>query len=152
MTRAQQNLAAFVAGAVFGAGLLLSRMSDPRKVLAFLNVFGAWDASLIFVMVGAIGVYALAYRVIRRRDRPLFAPAFSVPERRAIDARLLLGAACFGVGWGLSGYCPGPALLGLSSLGAGVSVFVLAMAIGMFASARLEHWRARTQSETPDSG
>lgn len=152
----RQNLAAFAAGLVFGAGLLLSRMSDPRKVLGFLDVFGAWDASLMFVMLGALSVYAVAYRAIRRRPRPLFAPAFYVPERRVIDARLLLGAATFGVGWGLSGYCPGPALLGVSSLGAGVIVFVLAMAIGMLGSARLEHWRgklrASLQPEASDSG
>jgi uncharacterized protein len=121
---------AVAAGLLFGAGLLLSGMTRPAKVLGFLDVFGDWDPSLSLVMAGAIGVHALGYRVVRRRAAPLADEHFWVPEPKRIDARLLVGAALFGVGWGLSGYCPGPALVSLTSALPGVVVFVLALVIG----------------------
>jgi hypothetical protein len=102
-------LAALACGLVFGAGLALSGMTNPAKVLAFLDVAGAWDATLAFVMGGALAVNAAAYAATRRRASPLFADAFALPTRRDLDARLLGGAALFGVGWGLVGLCPGPA-------------------------------------------
>ena len=134
----KHNAAAAVSGLLFGAGLASSGMTNPNKVIGFLDVFGAWDASLACVMLGAIGVHVIAYRFVLRRPSPLFSERFAVPTRRDIDARLLIGAAVFGAGWGLGGYCPGPALVSLPSIGAGVVVFVAAMLAGMFATAKLD--------------
>jgi uncharacterized protein len=123
---------AFLAGLVFAIGLGVSGMTRPAKVLAFLDVTGVWDPSLAFVMMGAIAVHALAVPWILRRRAPLFADCFSSPTRTDVDLRLVAGAAVFGAGWGLSGYCPGPAL---TSLGAGTTaaaVFVPAMLAGMW--------------------
>ncbi|MDP2341983.1 MAG: YeeE/YedE family protein [Deltaproteobacteria bacterium] len=107
--------AAFLAAVLFGVGLVVSGMTSPAKVLGFLDVFGAWDPSLAFVMVGAIAVHAVLYRFVRRRSGPLFADRFLVPERTDIDGRLVVGAALFGIGWGLSGICPGPGLVVLAA-------------------------------------
>jgi uncharacterized protein len=123
-------LGAIAAGLLFGAGLLLSGMTRPAKVLGFLDLFADWDPSLALVMAGAIAVHALGYRLVRRRAVPLADERFWVPEGGKIDARLLSGAALFGVGWGLAGYCPGPALVSLASAAPGVLVFVLALVLG----------------------
>jgi uncharacterized membrane protein YedE/YeeE len=131
---------ALVAGALFGLGLLLSGMSRPAKVLGFLDVGHDWDPSLAFVMIGAIGVHAVAYRLIRRRTRPLLDDRFHVPDDRTIDARLIAGAAMFGVGWGIAGFCPGPALVSAAAGLVPALVFVAAMVGGTFVASR---WRAR---------
>lgn len=121
------------AGALFGAGLVVSGMTKPAKVIGFLDFGGRWDASLVFVMAGAVLVYMLLFRVIlRRRRAPFFDVKFHLPTRKDVDLRLLAGSALFGVGWGLGGYCPGPALV---SLGGGIFpalVFVVAMVAGMW--------------------
>jgi len=125
------TLAAFACGLVFALGLALGGMTQPSKVVGFLDVSGAWDASLAFVMGGALAVHALLRPLVLRRARPLMAGAFSLPAASDVDARLLAGAAIFGIGWGLGGFCPGPALV---SLGAGTEaalVVVPAMLIGM---------------------
>ena len=101
-------------GAIFGAGLALSDMINPARVQAFLDITGAWDPTLSFVMGAAILPSALGYLIRRRMDRPLLEPEFSIPENRAPDRRLLAGAALFGIGWGLVGFCPGPAIAGLA--------------------------------------
>jgi uncharacterized membrane protein YedE/YeeE len=122
---------AFVAGLVFGIGLLLSGMTDPGKVIGFLDIAGTWDPSLGFVMGGAILVGAFAFRVAGKRARTLMGGAFHLPHRRDIDPRLVGGSVLFGIGWGLAGFCPGPALV---SFGAGyekAAVFVAAMLGGM---------------------
>ena len=125
------NLSAFGAGLLFGLGLWLSGMADPRKVLGFLDVTGTWDPSLLLVMGGAVAVTAsFTLPVVLKRKAPLFAGAFQMPARRAIDAPLLLGAAIFGLGWGIGGYCPGPALTALSNLSLEAFVFVAAMVAG----------------------
>ena len=126
------SLAAFVAGLIFSVGLAISGMTQPGKVTAFLDIFGNWDPSLAFVMIGAIAVYAVLYRIIRHRPAPLYAAAFSIPTRSDLDARLLGGAALFGIGWGLGGFCPGPAVVSLASGQSAVIVFVVAMVAGMF--------------------
>ncbi|HTV87076.1 MAG TPA: YeeE/YedE family protein [Dyella sp.] len=123
-------LAALSAGALFGAGLDESNMADPRKVLAFLDVFGQWDPSLLWVMVGAVTVYAIGYRLLIRRDRPWLAHTFNLPTASRIDVRLLGGMALFGIGWGLSGYCPGPALAGLGLSNPDVFALVPSMLFG----------------------
>lgn len=127
-------LAALGAGLLFGLGLTVSRMVDPAKVLGFLDVAGNWDPSLALVLAGATGTTFLGFRlVLGRRDRPLFAREFSLPTARGIDARLVGGAAIFGVGWGLVGLCPGPALAALGLDFPPVALFVAAMLAGMAA-------------------
>jgi uncharacterized membrane protein YedE/YeeE len=126
------QLTAFIAGLLFAAGLGVGGMTQPAKVVDFLDVAGNWDPSLALVMLGAVAVHATAMRGILRRRAPLFAVRFALPTRRDIDARLLVGAALFGAGWGLVGYCPGPAV---TALGGGVftaAVFVPAMIAGMW--------------------
>jgi uncharacterized protein len=123
--------AAFAAGLVFGIGLILSGMTDPGKVIGFLDVFGRWDPSLAFVMGGAIVVGYFAFMLAGRRAENFLGGAMHLPQRRDIDARLVGGSVVFGIGWGLAGFCPGPALV---SLGSGVeqaAVFVAAMLGGM---------------------
>jgi uncharacterized membrane protein YedE/YeeE len=126
------QLTAFVAGLLFAAGLGVGGMTQPAKVLGFLDVAGNWDRSLAFVMLGAIASHAPSVRWILRRRAPLFAVRFALPTRRDVDARLVIGAALFGTGWGLVGYCPGPAL---TALGGGVpaaALFVPSMVAGMW--------------------
>lgn len=130
-----QIVVALFAGTIFGAGLTVSQMINPAKVLAFLDVAaapgGGWDPSLAFVMAAALVTAIAGYRPVLRRAHPIFAPTFNLPTRRDIDWRLLVGATVFGFGWGLVGYCPGPALAALT-LGSGKTiVFIAAMLIGM---------------------
>ena len=126
-------------GILFALGLAVSGMVQPEKVIAFLDVGGDWDASLAFVMVGAAGVYAAAWRRIGRWRRPLLAPRFSHPTPTRVDGRLIAGAALFGVGWGLSGFCPGPAVVALGAATRAAAWFVPAMLAGMWL-----HDRGRT--------
>lgn len=129
----RQNLFAFLAGTVFGLGLLVSGMANPAKVLGFLDLAGDWDPSLALVMVGAIAVGAVAFTLARRRGTTLLGQALKLPERRDIDRRLVLGSLGFGVGWGLAGFCPGPALVASGAGELRALVFVAAMVAGMAA-------------------
>ena len=122
---------AFLAGLVFGLGLLLSGMADPAKVLGFLDLAGAWDPSLMFVMGGAVGVGAVAFAVARRRSRSLLGEAMQLPTKTSLDRRLVFGALLFGAGWGLAGFCPGPAVVALGVGEPKAVVFVVAMLAGM---------------------
>ena len=124
-------VAAFASGLLFGLGLTVSEMINPAKVLAFLDIFGGWDPSLAFVMGGAVAASALGSFVAKRRGVPVLAPKLELPTRRDIDGRLVGGAALFGIGWGLVGLCPGPALAGLPVGPSQVLVFVAAMIAGM---------------------
>jgi len=135
--------ASFLAGLLFALGLAISGMTQPTKVIGFLDLTGDWDPSLACVMAGAIGVHALLYRLIRTRPAPLFAAAFSLPTRSDTDARLIGGAVLFGLGWGISGFCPGPAVTSLASGHAPVTVFVVAMLAGMYLYKLIEGARAR---------
>ena len=121
------------AGLLFGAGLLVSGMAQPAKVVGFLDVLGDWDPSLAFVMLGAIAVHFLAYRLVPKLERPLLGERFGIPTRRDIDPRLLIGAALFGAGWGLAGYCPGPAMTTLVSGASTTLLFTGGMLAGMWA-------------------
>jgi uncharacterized membrane protein YedE/YeeE len=132
--------ASLCCGLVFGLGLLISGMTEPEKVLGFLDFFGAWDATLAFVMAGAVAVAGCGFALARRQSAPLFAAKFSWPSRNDIDAPLIAGSALFGIGWGLSGNCPGPALVNLAGLTAPIIVFVAAMVLGMFG---YELWQRR---------
>jgi uncharacterized membrane protein YedE/YeeE len=125
------NFAALVAGYLFAWGLGISGMTKPSKVLGFLDVFGAWDPALAFVMIGAVMVAAVLYRLSLKLKKPVCAARFNIPTNRRIDTRLVTGAAVFGVGWGLAGYCPGPALVTLTTGNPGVVIFVGAMITGM---------------------
>ena len=137
--RVMSIVLAGVAGLVFGAGLLISGMTQPAKVIGFLDV-RAWDPSLMFVMGGGVLVYMVALRAIRRwRADPWFDVTFHLPTRRDLDARLLVGAALFGVGWGLGGLCPGPAIVSAASGSVAGIAFVAAMLFGM----HLQHRTAR---------
>jgi len=129
-----RNLVALAAGIIFGVGLSWSEMVNPRRVLAFLDVAGDWDPTLLFVMGGAIPVSALAYVLSRRMDRPRLADAFRLPERTDIDPRLVIGAALFGIGWGIAGYCPGPAIAMWALQWQEPLVFLLAMLAGSLAA------------------
>ncbi len=128
----------FLSGLLFGLGLILSGMTDPGKVLGFLDLAGAWDPSLAFVMGGAILVGVVGYAVAGRRSNTLLGGAIDLPKNREIDQRLIGGALLFGVGWGIAGFCPGPALVSLGSAQPKALVFVLAMAAGMLLFELLE--------------
>ena len=133
-------LISVISGVLFGIGLIVSGMSDPAKVLNFLDVSGTWDASLAFVMAGALLVTAVGYRWAWRQPKPLLADKFDLPLRSYLDAKLLSGAATFGVGWGLSGLCPGPAVTSLPLLAPGILAFMPAMLVGMWIARHLlEH-------------
>jgi uncharacterized membrane protein YedE/YeeE len=125
-----QWIVSLAAGLLFGLGLGVAQMTNPLKVQGFLDVTGAWDPSLAFVMGGAVSVTLIAFRLVLRRPAPLWAARFHLPTLTAIDKRLVLGASLFGVGWGLSGYCPGPALATLLSGNTEVWLFVPAMLVG----------------------
>jgi hypothetical protein len=126
-------LAALLCGIVFGVGLAVSGMTNPAKVIAFLDVTGSWDPTLAFVMGGAVAVNALGFALTRRRAQPFFAQSFALPSKSDIDPRLLGGAALFGVGWGLVGLCPGPALANLLRGDAELYVFAVTMTAGLWA-------------------
>jgi len=126
------DLVSFLCGIVFAIGLGISGMTRPAKVIGFLDFTGAWDLSLAFVMIGAISVFFVAYRLSRKMRTPLLAAQFSIPKRTDLDAQLISGAAIFGAGWGLGGFCPGPAITSLASGAMPVVVFVAAMAAGIY--------------------
>lgn len=129
----KNNIAALIVGIIFSLGLGISGMTRPEKIIGFLNIFGNWDASLAFVMVGAIGAHAVAYRLIRRRNSPLFSKEFYVPTSKELTPSLIIGAFIFGVGWALAGYCPGPAITSLASGQLRPLMFVVSMILGMIA-------------------
>ena len=138
------NIAALLAGLVFGLGLILSGMGNPAKVQNFLDFFGQWDPSLALVMGGAIAVGLIAFSWAKRRKTSLLGEAMQLPTSTVIDRQLLTRSALFGIGWGLAGFCPGPALMNLSTLTPQVWLFVAAMLAGMWA----QHlWAARTAAK-----
>lgn len=138
-----KNILAGLVGLVFGIGLIVSGMTDPSKVLGFLDVAGHWNPSLGLVMCGAIGVGIVAFRLASRRERSLLGDAMRLPTSRQIDRRLVFGGLAFGAGWGLAGYCPGPAVASLASGGAKPLVFFIAMLAGMGVFAVAERLNSR---------
>mgnify|MGYP006872463637 FL=1 len=127
----ERNFVSFFVGLLFAVGLAIAGMTQPQKIIAFLDPWN-WDASLLFVMVGAVGVHMLSYPLIRRRATPLLDTKWHVPTRRDITPSLLLGSSLFGVGWGLGGFCPGPALAALPAADLRTLLFVGSMLIGMW--------------------
>jgi uncharacterized membrane protein YedE/YeeE len=142
-------LASFLSGLVFAIGLGIGGMTQPAKVVGFLDFAGNWDPSLAFVMIGAIVVYSVFYRVVRSRPSPLFSSRFSVPTRTDIEPSLVGGAAIFGLGWGIAGYCPGPALTSLGSGNLSPVIFSAAMIAGMLLHKFVEVLRFRHGSCGP---
>lgn len=139
------RLLAFAAGLAFAVGLGVSGMTQPSNVIAFLDVAGDWDPALAFVMIGAIGVHGLTLLIGRRRAQPVLEPAFETPSQSRVDAHLIAGAVVFGLGWGASGFCPGPALVALTSFSPSVLAFVAAMVVGTATVQRVSaHLRAET--------
>ena len=133
-----QIMISFVAGLLFSLGLVVSGLINPAKVQNFLDLAGTWDPSLAFTMAAAIVTTAIGYRLVFRSARPLFADAFQLPPAKAIDARLVGGAAVFGIGWGLIGFCPGPAVAALATASTSAFIFVGAMLAGMLLARTLE--------------
>lgn len=136
--QAIRRIVALASGLLFGVGLAVGGMTLPSKVAGFLDFTGSWDPTLMFVMGGAVAVHAVVYRLVRGRRAPIFAERFHLPTRADLDARLILGAAIFGLGWGLGGYCPGPAVVSLVSGQLEVIAFVAAMIGGMWIAGRLQ--------------
>ena len=145
----REILAALVTGFIFGLGLCISSMSNPAVVQGFLDIAGDWNPTLMFVMAGGVVVTFIGYRLVLPRGRPFFAVKFSLPAATAIDAPLLSGAAIFGVGWGLAGYCPGPAVLSLASGRTQVVIFVLSMLAGMIVVRWMRTQRSATMPPKP---
>ena len=127
---AARNASALVSGLIFGLGLAISQMVNPKKVLDFLDVSGNWDPSLALVMGGAVSVAMLAFRFVTRREQPLFEREFHLPRMTKVDRRVLVGSGVFGLGWGIGGYCPGPGIAALSAGSVDALVFVAGMVLG----------------------
>ena len=142
---------AFVAGLVFGLGLIVAGMVNPAKILGFLDIAGKWDPSLALVMAGAIAVGLVAFTLARRRTVSALGLPMQLPSARTLDARLVGGSLMFGIGWGLAGFCPGPAIVALGAGYAKAAVFVMAMLLGMGAFELIERNRRRADSTTPDA-
>jgi uncharacterized membrane protein YedE/YeeE len=147
-------IAGLACGFIFGLGLLISGLVRTEKVLGFLDVLGAWDPSLVVTMVTALAVSSVGYAVARRLGRPLLAPQSLWPARSDIDGPLVIGAVLFGLGWGLTGLCPGPALENVATFSPGILAFVAAMAAGMVAQDAWQRWRtaAATRERAPADG
>lgn len=132
------DIIALLTGWIFGLGLALSEMTDPARVVGFLDFAGEWDPTLLLVMGAAIAVTLPGFFAVFRRSRPLVAEKFYLPDKKDIDARLMAGAALFGVGWGLAGFCPGPALVAVSTLSPEILIFVAAMLVGQLLGSLIE--------------
>ena len=135
-----KNIVSFIAGLLFALGLVVSGMTQPAKVIGFLDITGKWDPSLAFVMGGALLVTLIAFAITPRTGkRPWFAEKFELPTRKDIDVKLMGGAALFGIGWGLAGYCPGPAFASLYAGGMDIVIFMAALLCGMYVASRLQN-------------
>ena len=132
------KLIVFISGLLFGTGVTISGMVNPMKVLNFFDIFGTWDATLFFVMGAGLLVTLIGYHIILKRKAPMFAPSFRLPTSEDIDAKLLSGAALFGAGWGLGGFCPGPAVASLIFARTESIIFVIAMAAGMILTRQIQ--------------
>ena len=126
------KLVALFCGTIFGIGLVISQMINPAKVLGFLNVFGEWDPSLAFVMIGALIISSPLFHLFKNKEKPIFSTSFSISENKEIDKRLIIGSILFGAGWGLAGLCPGPAISSIALLNISSVTFVFSMFIGFF--------------------
>jgi len=133
-----RHIVALMTGVLFGLGLAVSQMINPEKVLGFLDFAGDWDPSLALVMGGAVGVTLLSFRFVLRLAKPLFGAKFEIPLSQAVDRPLLIGASIFGIGWGIAGYCPGPAIASLTIGSIEPPIFIVAFIVGNFCSVLLD--------------
>ena len=131
------KLVALFCGTIFGIGLVISQMVNPAKVLGFLNVFGEWDPSLAFVMIGALIVSSPLFHLFKNKEKPIFSTSFSISENKEIDKRLIFGSILFGAGWGLAGLCPGPAISSIALLNISSVIFVFSMFIGFYIASKI---------------
>ena len=128
------RVVSLISGIIFGVGLTVSQMIDPAKVLGFLNIFGAWDPSLAFVMIGALIVSSPFFHLFKNNDKPVFADSFSYSNNKELNKKLIIGSSLFGAGWGLAGLCPGPAIASLALLNTSSVIFVITMFVGFYLS------------------
>ena len=135
------KLSSLISGIVFGLGLTISGMVNPEKVLGFLNIFNAWDPSLLFVMIGAILIFSPLHFIFKRKSRPIFVKNFDITSNTNVDKNLIIGAIMFGAGWGLVGLCPGPAISSIAFLNISVYIFVLFMFLGFYLGNFIQSWK-----------
>ena len=131
------KLVSLFCGIIFGIGLVISQMINPAKVLGFLNLFGEWDPSLAFVMIGALIVSSPLFHLFKNKDKPIFSTSFSISENKEIDKRLIIGSILFGAGWGLVGLCPGPAISSIALFNVSSVTFVFSMFIGFYIASKI---------------
>ena len=131
------KLVSLFCGIIFGTGLVISQMINPAKVLGFLNLFGEWDPSLAFVMIGALIVSSPLFHLFKNKEKPIFSTSFSISENKEIDKRLIIGSILFGAGWGLAGLCPGPAISSIALLNISSVTFVFSMFIGFYIASKI---------------
>ena len=140
-----QTIMALISGLVFGVGLAISGMLDPSKISGFLDIFGVWDPSLALVMAGGVTVNAVGHRFVMRQSAPVFAPRFSLPSLTSIDRPLLLGSALFGIGWGISGLCPGPVLANLLLIPEKMVLFAAIVCVGLWVGRAIKQGLEKSQ-------
>ena len=126
------KLVSLFCGIIFGIGLVISQMINPAKVLGFLNLFGEWDPSLAFVMIGALIIFSPLFHLFKNKEKPIFSSSFSISNKKEIDKKLIIGSILFGAGWGLAGLCPGPAISSIALLNMSSIIFVIAMFFGFY--------------------
>ena len=130
------KLVSLFCGIIFGIGLVISQMINPAKVLGFLNLFGEWDPSLAFVMIGALIVSSPLFHLFKNKEKPIFSSSFSILNKKEIDQKLIFGSILFGAGWGLVGLCPGPAITSIALLNVSSAIFVVSMFIGFYIASK----------------
>ena len=128
------RVVSLISGIIFGVGLTVSQMIDPAKVLGFLNIFGAWDPSLAFVMIGALIISSPFFHLFKNNNKPVFADSFSYSNNKELNKKLIIGSSLFGAGWGLAGLCPGPAIASLALLNTSSVIFIITMFVGFYLS------------------
>ncbi len=130
------KLVSLFCGIIFGIGLIISQMINPAKVLGFLNLFGGWDPSLAFVMIGALIIFSPLFHLFKNKEKPIFSSSFSISNKKEIDKKLIFGSILFGAGWGLVGLCPGPAITSIALLNVSSAIFVVSMFIGFYIASK----------------
>jgi uncharacterized membrane protein YedE/YeeE len=131
------KIVSLLCGIIFGIGLVISQMINPAKVLGFLNLFGEWDPSLAFVMMGALIISSLSFHLFKNKEKPIFSSSFSIPSKKEIDKELIFGSILFGAGWGLVGLCPGPAITSIALLNVSSAIFVVSMFISFYIASKI---------------
>ena len=131
------KLVSLFCGIIFGIGLVISQMINPAKVLGFLNLFGEWDPSLAFVMIGALIIYSPLFHLFKNKEKPIFSSSFSISNKKEIDKKLIFGSILFGAGWGLVGLCPGPAITSIALLNVSSAIFVVSMFVGFYLASKV---------------